>query len=272
MPGTQCYFFAALPCEAKPLVDHFKLKKDLSFTAFTIYRNTDITLTVTGIGKAAMAAGVAFTMALFPAKSAPVLLNIGIAGHHSHKLGVAFVIEKISDQETGRSYYPQLVTTPPYPTQTLVTVSQAQFDYGSNAVYEMEAAAFYETAIRFSSSELIQCIKIISDNKDNPSTQIKPAQVSRWIGDGLPHIVKFSELLRALASQVAPLNTASYKEIIAQWHFTNNEKIQLNSLLNKRSVLIKSAPLHLTKLPQTSAKEVLIFLRKELDGQTFGGF
>jgi len=272
MSEVHCYFFAALPCEAKPLIEHFKLKKDLSVSAFTIYRNTDITLTVTGVGKTAMAAGVAYTLALFPAMNLPALLNIGIAGHHSHGLGTAYVIEKISDQETGRSYYPQLVVTPPCLTHALVTVAQAQADYESNAIYEMEASAFYEIAMRLCSSELIQCIKVISDNKDNPSTQIKPAQVSRWVSDILPLIEKFSEQIRTLASLSMPLNTARYTEIITQWHFTKNEKIQLSSLLNKRTVLIKDRALDITKLPQTSAKEVLIFLREEVDRQVFGGF
>jgi len=272
MPELHCYFFAALPCEAKPLISHFKLKKEHSITAFTIYRNADITLTVTGIGKSAMAAGVAYTMALFPAPRLPVMLNIGIAGHSSHQLGAVFALEKITDQETGRSYYPQLVISPPCPTHTLVTVAQAQANYASDSLYEMEASAFYETAIRFSSSELIQCIKFISDNKHNPSTQIKPAQVSQWVSDALPLIEKYSKQLSQLSSLEQPSIAVSYAEIIAQWHFTNSEKIQLNSLLNKRNILTQHKPLDLARMKQTSAKEVLNFLREEVDGQAFGGF
>ena len=272
MPESHCYFFAALPCEAKPLINHFKLKKELSLTAFTIYRSADITLTVTGIGKSAMAAGVAYTLALFPALHMPVLLNIGIAGHDSHELGTVFALEKITDQETGRSYYPQLIISPPFPTHTIVTVAQAQPDYATDSLYDMEASAFYEIAIRFSSSELIQCIKIISDNKNNPSTQIKPAQVSLWVSDALPLIEKFSQQLRKLASLDQPANASSYAEIIVQWHFTNSEKLQLNSLLNKRDVLIKHKPLNLIEMSQSSAKEVLNYLREEIAGHAFGGF
>ena len=272
MPELHRYLFAALPCEAKPFINHFKLKKDLSVTAFTIYYNSDITLTVTGLGKSAMAAGVAYTLALFPAPRLPVMLNIGIAGHRSYELGTAFVAEKITDQETGRNYYPQLIISPPCPTHPLVTVAQAQPDYPSDSLYEMEASAFYETAIRFSSSELIQCIKIISDNKNNPSSQIKPAQVSQWLSDSLPVIEEYSQQLSQLASLDQPSIAASYAEIIAQWHFTNSEKLQLNSLLNKRGVLTGHHPLNLDEMPQLSAKEVLNYLREEIDQQAFGGF
>ena len=268
------YLFAALPCEAKPFINHFKLKKELSVTAFTIYRSADITLTVTGLGKSAMAAGVAYTLALFPAARLPVLLNIGIAGHCSHELGAAFVIEKITDQETGRNYYPQLITSPPCPTHTLITVGQAQPDYPFDSLYEMEASAFYETAIRFSSSELIQCIKIISDNKNNPSSQIKPAQVSSWVSDALPTIEEYSKQLSQLAglNQPSIASANSYAEMILKWHFTNSEKLQLNSLLNKRGVLTGNKLLNLDEMPQSSAKEVLSYLRKEVDEQVFGGF
>ncbi len=268
------YLFAALPCEAKPFINHFKLKKELSVTAFTIYRSADITLTVTGLGKSAMAAGAAYTLALFPAVRLPVLLNIGIAGHCSHELGAAFVIEKITDQETGRNYYPQLITSPPCPTHRLITVGQAQPEYPSDSLYEMEASAFYETAIRFSSSELIQCIKIISDNKNNPSSQIKPAQVSRWISDALPIIEEYSKQLRQLASLNQPsiADTNSYAEMILKWHFTNSEKLQLNSLLNKRGILTNHKSQNVEEMTQSSAKEVLNYLREELDKQAFGGF
>jgi len=272
VPELHRYLFTALPCEAKPFINHFKLKKDLSVTAFTIYHNADITLTVTGLGKSAMAAGVAYTLALFPAPRLSVLLNIGIAGHRSYELGTVFVVEKITDQETGRNYYPQLIISPPCPTHPLVTVAQAQPDYPSDSLYEMEASAFYETAIRFSSSELIQCIKIISDNKNNPSSQIKPAQVSQWLSDALPVIEEYSQQLSQLASLNQPSIAASYAEMITQWHFTNSEKLQLNSVLNKRGVLTGHKPLNLEEIPQASAKELLNYLREEVDKQAFGGF
>ena len=269
---ADCYFFAALPCEAKPLINHFKLKKELSVTAFTIYRNANITLTVTGLGKSAMAAGVAYTLALFPASCLPVLLNIGIAGHRSYELGSIFAVEKITDQETERKYYPQWVIAPPCPTHTLITVAQAQSNYASDSLYEMEASAFYEIAIRFSSSELIHCIKIISDNQDNPSVQIKPVQVSQWLMDALPIIEKMRQQLGRLAELSQSSNADSYTEFITRWHFTSSEKIRLSSLLNKRTILIKNKPLSLIEMPQSTAKEVLNYLREELDRQDFGGF
>lgn len=272
MSDSHCYLFVALPCEAKPLINHFKLKKELSITAFTLYRSREITLTVTGIGKSAMAAGVAYTLALFPTSRLAVLLNIGIAGHISQALGSVFVIEKITDQETERCFYPQLVISPPCAMRTLITVAQVQPGYASGSVYEMEASAFYETAIRFSSAELIQCIKIISDNTDNPTTQIKPVQVSLWIGDALPIIDDYRQQLSQLAMQDKPIVTAGYDAMIAQWRFSSYEKLQLKNLLNKRAVLMPDKTLVLAELATESGKGVLNYLREEIAAQAFGGF
>lgn len=274
MSDPFCYIFVALPCEAKPLIEHFKLKKDLSTTAFGIYRNNNftVTVTVTGIGKSAMAAGVAYCLALFPSPALPVLLNIGIAGHGMHALGSVFSADKIVDQDSGRSYYPQLVATPPCSTLTVTTVSRPQSDYPSASLYEMEAAAFYETAMRFSSSELIQCIKVISDNKLNHTGQIKAAQVSLWIQSALPMIEEYNQQLRQLALLDKQVKESYFDEVAAQWRFSSNEKLQLKKLLNKRAILMPQKALDLAVFSPGSGKVVLNHLRKEIDEQVFGGF
>jgi len=269
---AECYFFAALPCEAKPLISHYTLKKELSITAFTVYRNANITLTVTGLGKSAMSAGVAYTMALFPASSLAVMINIGIAGHHSHTLGSVFAAEKITDQETGHRYYPQWVIAPACPTIPVMSVAQTQDDYPSDTLYEMEASAFYETAVRFSSCELIHSIKVVSDNQHNPSTQIKPAKVSHWLSEALATIDKITQQLEHLANLHQKLDTPHYTETLQQWHFTSSEKSQLLTLLNKRAVLIKHKPFDINVQLYSSAKELMNYLRTEIDTHAFGGF
>ena len=45
------FIYTALPCEAKPLVEHFRLKKDVTVRPFAVYLSNDICLTVTGLGK-----------------------------------------------------------------------------------------------------------------------------------------------------------------------------------------------------------------------------
>jgi len=272
MPTRWGYFFVALPCEAKPIIRHFKLKKDLSITAFSIYRNEQFCLTVTGLGKAAMAAGVAYTVGCFPSTINPILLNIGIAGHRSHALGAVFAAEKIIDTESKRAYYPQIVAQPPCATAIINTVVQVQTIYKSHSLYEMEASAFYEIAIRFSSSELIQCLKIISDNEQYSTQQINAAQVSQWINNALPLIEQYSQTLRAISTLQQEIITPYYAEILDTFHFSSHEKIQLKSLLNKRALLLPKQTLTDFSATHNSAKSVLLSLHTEIENQAFGGF
>ncbi|MBM4208087.1 MAG: hypothetical protein FJ190_08730 [Gammaproteobacteria bacterium] len=223
----------ALPCEAKPLIDYFKLKKNLSVQAFAVYRNENIVLIVTGIGKTAMAAGVAYTMALLPSVNNPVMLNIGIAGHKHHSIGQLFLTDKITDNDTGRSYYPPLVFAPPCPTHSLQTVSLPQSVYPEQALCDMEGSAFYETAVRFSTGELIQCLKIISDNETSPANNIQPQWVSSLIASKLEVINGVVTSLTTIADSINNLNDAGFEYVVTRFRFTINEQLQLKKLLNR---------------------------------------
>jgi nucleoside phosphorylase len=272
MQEAPVYIFAALPCEAKPLIAYFKLKKETSISPFAIYRRDSLTLTVSGVGKSAMAAAVAYTSALFPANSLAVMLNIGVAGHKSHELGALFAAEKITDQDSNKSYYPQLVVNLPCLTQGITTVSQPQLHYKTESLYDMEASAFYEAAIRFSSSELIQSLKVISDNENNEIEQITPAKVSVWLEKQLNVIDTCIKKLQALANEHKVLELNEYPEIIQQWRLSSNERLQLKRLLSRWEVLSNGKALDLKRQQDLTGKQFLVYLQKRISEQGFGGF
>ncbi|CAG7856522.1 hypothetical protein MCAMS1_01038 [biofilm metagenome] len=233
MPSNpDIFLFTALPCEAKPLIDFYKLKKDNTVQAFNIFCNDEIFLTITGIGKTAMAAGVAYSQALMPKTNNPPMLNIGIAGHKNHPIGTLFLIDKITDSDTGRRFYPPLVFSPPCPTHSLQTVSRPQQEYPEPELCDMEASAFYETATRFSTGELIHCLKIISDNNFSPTENINPQQVSLMIAEQAGNINKIVEILTKLTVNI--VSTPEIKEfddLLNRYRFTVSEQIQLKKLL-----------------------------------------
>jgi adenosylhomocysteine nucleosidase len=238
-PATnpKTFIYSALPCEAKPLIDCYKLKKDTSIQAFSIFRNDDIVLTVTGIGKSAMAAGLAYSQALYPQNPHPVLVNIGIAGHRSHALGSLFLADKITDDDTGRRYYPPLIFSPPCPTANLITFAKPQHAYPESALCDMEASAFYETATRFSSGELVHCLKIVSDNESLPAQEIQPKQVSALISEQLPSILTILNELSKLAGLLKPQELNGFDQLLSQYRFSANEQIQLKKLLSRWHLL-----------------------------------
>jgi adenosylhomocysteine nucleosidase len=254
------FIYTALPCEAKPLVAHFSLKKDVTVQPFAVYLNHDICLTVTGLGKSAMAAGVAYTQALFASVEHPVMLNIGIAGHKDHPLGGLFLIDKIIDVDSQRSYYPSLIFTLACPTGSIQTLSKPRPNYDQSHLCDMEASAFYETAVRFSSSELILCLKVISDNQLSPVEAIQPKQVSALIAAHLALIELFLTRTAAQAEQITPPEPRLFEQLIKRYHFTVNERMQLKNQLSRWNVVTDHRPLELDETHLQSARDVLLWL------------
>ena len=265
MSNTPVFLYVALPCEAKPLVKHFNLKKETTIKVFSVYRNTEICLTVSGLGKSAMAAAVAYTQALYGKTQNAVLLNIGIAGHRTHLLGKIFCIEKIIDSDNGKYYYPQLVAHLPCPTQTLSSVSIAKNEYPENYLYDMEASAFYQTATRFSSSELIQCLKIVSDNETSNIANIDTQQVSELITGSIETLKILIFELSKLAALTKHSEAHQYSQFISLWHFSSTNQMKLENLLCKWQVITNNAALPINMVKCKNAKEFLLKLENEIE-------
>lgn len=255
------FIYVALPCEAKPLVERFKLKKQMAVTPFAVYLNKDVCLTVTGLGKSAMAAGVAYTQALFGSSKPAFLINLGVAGHRDFDLGALFLMTKITDADSQRNYYPSLVFSLPYSTASIQTVSKPVVDYDSVALCDMEASAFYETAIRFVSREFIFCLKIISDNQSSTIANVQPKRVVEWVGkhvDAIEYLLKLA--LKQAEFSKERGNFALFAQLLNQYHFTINESEQLKSLINKWDVLTNHQHLECDQTGLTTAKSVLQWL------------
>jgi len=266
---SQIFIYTALPCEAKPLVAHFGLKKDTAVQAFAVYANDGICLTVTGLGKSAMAAGVAYTQALFASAAQPVMLNIGIAGHKEYALGTLFLADKIIDRDSGRNHYPPLLFKSPCATAGLQTASTPQLAYDQPYLYDMEASAFYETASRFCSGELIQCLKVISDNQGSPATNLQPKQVSEFIAAHIPGIESVMRELSALAAVITAPEPELFKPLTKSYRFSANEQRQLKNQLSRWRVLTDGQPLKLEGMAFNRGKDVLRWLELEINKTDF---
>lgn len=263
------FIYTALPCEAKPLVEHFGLKKEVAIQPFAVYLNRDICLTVTGLGKSAMAAGVAYTQALFASAEHPVMLNIGIAGHRDHAVGSLFLIDRIIDADSQKRYYPALVFTPPCPTGGIQTLSKPRPDYDPLHLCDMEASAFYETAVRFSSSELILCLKVISDNKSSPVENIQAKQVAGLIAAHLGVIDSLLAIITALVEKIAAPEPMLFEQLLQRYHFTVNERMQLKSRLCRWQVVTGHEALEFDEARLHDARDVLHWLKLRIAGTDF---
>lgn len=264
------YLFTALAPEAKPIVTSMDLKKVPDTRAFTIYRQESLCLTVTGLGKAAMAAGIAYTMAQTKPTAYPVMINIGIAGHHDHTIGTALLAEKIHDTDSGKNFYPQLVADLPCTTITIHTVSQVKEGYQPGWIYDMEASAFFEIAAKFTSAEFIQCLKVISDNHQNPSHTVNAKLAQQLIEQNIDALEKLIDVLQHLRQHIDYPIHPNFDSLTQQIRFSTSEKTRLKKLLNQWDVLTEAKPLDLNPLAFHSGKALINHLQKLISNCKIG--
>jgi hypothetical protein len=169
------------------------------------------------------------------------LVNVGIAGHKRHAVGSLFLIDKITDFDSQKNYYPPLVFTPPCRTAGIKTVSRLQPAYDAQDLCDMEASAFYETAVRFSSGELIHCLKVISDNELSPAENIESKQVSLLIARHIATIETLLAELSRLTKLITVQEHSLFEQLTQRYHFTINEQGQLKNRLSRWAILTHNA-------------------------------
>ena len=179
----------ALPSEARPIIDYFRLMHRAS-DPFGLYAdvNEKVWLTLSGVGKTESEAATRYLADMSNSAGDAVWLNIGIAGHNDLSVGTCVMAHTVVDAITGLEKDLLFPIQRPIKTVTVKTVEKAVEDYPDGYVYDMEAAGFISSALNHSPAEQIQIIKVISDNRLNPTSAISRNFVSRIIAEALPQI------------------------------------------------------------------------------------
>ncbi len=163
----------AIHPEAKQLISLLKLKRDLEFPVFELYRNDEFTLIISGIGKVntaiALATTIQYLKGLGYLISTSTLVNFGLAGGTEElEIGELYYIQKITDHATDSNYYPDLIyindLTPAVLTTFDRPVLRAKHPELTNTLVDMEASAFFQTANKFLAIHQIHVIKILIDH------------------------------------------------------------------------------------------------------------
>ena len=71
----------AMHCEAKPVIDYYRLKKSRIDHAFDLYRGDQMLCVISGIGKTAVAAASAWVQSTFAHADSVEALGVVIATH-----------------------------------------------------------------------------------------------------------------------------------------------------------------------------------------------
>lgn len=214
----------ALHCEAKPIIDRYRLKKIPGDPAYESWAGDDMHCVVSGIGKLAAAAATAWTAARLSERESLAWINLGSAGGDA-ELGDAFLLDKIVDADSGQCYYPVPATPTGLSGTTCQTLGAPSEDYRADCLFDMEASGFFATAAHFSSAELIQSIKVISDNPRQQTGRNRRA-ISDLLQTRIDVISNQAhnllELDREVAGRALPLS--SFARLLALAHFSATEE------------------------------------------------
>jgi hypothetical protein len=262
------HLVVALPAEARPLIAHYKLTDKTTLGGFRMYRNSGISLIISGPGKIAAAAATSLLAGRSTSRKQAAWLNIGIAGHATHNTGQGLVAHRITDQATGKSWYPPQLLNLATPTTDLLTVDAPENNYHQDVAYDMEASGYYAVATRFSSAELVQCFKVISDNREQSATTVTAENCAQRVSRKLDEIDPLLDALAALADELNEWHAApaGLEELSSQWHFTVSQQHQLAELARRWKALMPDQPLWLGEFSsKKNATGVLQCLQQHLD-------
>lgn len=228
-------FIVALSCEAKPIIDELRLTKQFSPTPFPVFRNDFHRLVVSGIGKVAAAAATGFLLGSSSTKrEVQAYLNVGIAGHGTLQTNTAFIASCISDDQDKAIFYPPQIIDSDFEHSRLCTCSNPNQKYEKGLGFDMEAHAFYSIASRSATRELIQVLKVVSDNEGRSLESIQPTMVKEYICNHLLSILTFAQELDTLAKEISPnLETLDLQERARKIHpFSQSQIFQLDRLIS----------------------------------------
>jgi len=254
----------ALHCEAKPIVDFYKLSA-LPNCIFPIYSNEQINVVVSGIGKVDTAAAMTYLFVKTLEQKNNAWLNYGISGHKSAELGAWFNVNKITEDSTGLNWYPSRFQNLDCLTASLETVDNPISQYESEKLYDMEASAFMATALKFSSIELVQLMKIVSDNEENHLDQINKKHVQLLLLDNISPLISIVNVLKEQKNEFDNIYDVDelYGEILKKWHFTQYQQKEVQRLIQRWKLLCNKE--HIDQLEKCQdAKWVITWFKGQL--------
>lgn len=285
--SIKCLLIVALPAEAKPLIGRYKLstlnhtpennpENTLKNSPFRCWKNNDIALVETGIGKLNSAAATSYALAI---TGASCCINVGIAGS-DNDIGSAFVAHRVVDQGTGKIWYPQQMWQHTMDSLSVETVDSPTSQYQSDAAFDMEMSGVMSAASRFLSTEMIQSIKVISDNTTSDYSEINKELVINLISDQLSVIesavcslIRLNDDTRDSGQPDSMLKAISAGHYAGSghsgsgksFHLTESQKITLKRILQRHLALFGTLPDKSVFSKSRDSRELIHQLRSLVD-------
>ena len=172
------YVFCAIYGECSGLIKHYNLKKRQTdkYYRFDVFENENqpVRIILTGQGSVMAAAALSGAASFFGIKAEDAIINVGTCAG-DYEPGQVFICNKITEEATGRTFYPDMILRSRMPESELVTVpvvirksihEYANKDSHNMVLYDMEAAAIYQAANLYVGPHRMGFVKVVSDNGD----------------------------------------------------------------------------------------------------------
>ncbi len=255
------YLFTALYCEADLFIKNYHLEKNLANIRFQEFyqEKSSIRLTITGVGEIAAAAAVSSICTTYQPKEEDFLLNIGICTRQTGKDGI-FVCNKIIEQASNKTFYPDLLYCHGLPEETIVTRMQPyslsyhseeyftplifpekmnkdneklQTESVNDNLYDMEAAAIYQAGSYFFAPHQMMFLKLISDAET--AQEVSGENVKHCMESNRDILFRIIEMISIVTQKSQKRETAFWQEetqLTRLCHDLHCSKVMEDSLRN----------------------------------------
>ena len=202
----QC-ILSALKAESDPLVNYFQLKRHSLFQ-FPVFRHNDLYLISIGIGKEKVQERI-YSFLETIRDDFIQFINIGIAGgkNDNSELGQMYLINNIVDDDTGHSYYPDILIKHSLSEHSVTTVNKGITDGGSRykTLVDMEASEIFKICSKKVPVHRMAFLKIISDYMDLDAVSFNAKSIPSFITPNLKSINSFLNQFKILQDLEQPI-------------------------------------------------------------------
>ena len=227
----------ALLEEAKPFIKQFKLQK-WDNSRLRVYENDSILLVISGIGSDAITIAVGYAAAVASCYRQLFWLNLGSAGHQNYRIGTVVLPAEVRDSVSNLAFYPTHIIPGNFKRDKLRTLKIPSQKYMQGTCFDMEGYSFCIAASKFSLSDYIQVIKIVSDNEQKPLSEFRKDTLKKAIASGAEETINiieaFLDFARAEVGHLEPSLPAVYT---SKLHFTQSQRIRLSRLTHQMHLL-----------------------------------
>lgn len=226
-------FVTAIYEEARPFIELLGLKKRADEHMYQHFVSDGYEVVIVGEGHVSSLRNCSRHFALHEPSADSIVINVGICGSSFGNIGDIYLINKITDENTGRTYYPDLIYKHDFPQHSITTVIYPKSS--GEGLFDMEASALYEAFVPYFTLERMFFIKIVSDVFDGVDVLDKKLDPYARIMEHAKHIISFADSIHCHKKNIS-MNDIQIDPIKEKFCLTESMSNQLKRVLFYRKL------------------------------------